>query len=312
MVSIQELGTVTMPLSLTQERTLNELARHLYKFLPGQAHPYADQSISFKGVAVSLGLGHFWSGGSKRPAISNLLSQTLEHRSGQFCSLIIEVVRKGMSYSENKGEPITREEITRLNELVAGVGFKVPELWDRQFLSELPSTDAHAQERATPTDSDLAGLSAELLEMASISAVDRGFRFEKFLGKMFEAFGLKPRSPFRIVGEQIDGSLQFQGETYLVEATWRNERVGQEELLAFSGKVAGKAQWSRGLLISYSGFSEDGLEAFARGKPTNVVGMAGLDLHEILEQGLSLAHVLEQKVRRAAETNQAYVPVRSL
>ena len=303
-----------MPLTLTQETMLNELAHHLYRFLPGKAHPYADQNISFEGVAATLRLNRFWPSGSKQPAISELLSRTLEQRSGQFCPLIVEVVRNEISYCSNKGEPITREEIQRLNDLVEKVGFKIPELWDPQFLDGLPrvQTVEEKVETATLTENASAGLISELLELNILSPVERGFRFEKFLAKVFEAFGLKPRSSFRIVGEQIDGSLQFQDETYLVEATWRNEKIGEEKLLTFSGKVAGKAQWARGLLISYSGFSEDGLEAFARGKPTRVVCMDGLDFHTILKRKLSLPNVLEQKVRTAAETNQAFVPVRNL
>ena len=255
-----------MPLTLTQETMLNELAHHLYRFLPGKAHPYADQNISFEGVAATLRLNRFWPSGSKQPAISELLSRTLEQRSGQFCPLIVEVVRNGISYCSNKGEPITREEIQRLNDLVEKVGFKIPELWDPQFLDGLPrvQTVEEKVETATLTENASAGLISELLELNILSPVERGFRFEKFLAKVFEAFGLKPRSSFRIVGEQIDGSLQFQDETYLVEATWRNEKIGEEKLLTFSGKVAGKAQWARGLLISYSGFSEDGLEAFRK------------------------------------------------
>ena len=303
-----------MPLTLTQETVLNELAGHLYRFLPGKGHIYAIQNISFEGVAAALNLNQFWPGGSKQPAISTLLCRTLEHRSGQFCPLIVEVVRRGMSYCSNKSEPITREEIKRINDLVEKVGFKIPELWEPQFLDGLPNVQPVEQttEPATLTEDDSAGLIAELMQLNSISPVERGFRFEKFLAKVFEAFGLKPRSSFRIVGEQIDGSLQFQDETYLVEATWRNDKIGEEKLLTFSGKVAGKAQWARGLLISYSGFSADGLEAFARGKPTRVVCMDGLDFHTVLERKLSLPNVLEQKVRAAAETNQAFVPVRSL
>ena len=140
----------------------------------------------------------------------------------------------------------------------------------------------------------------------------RGYAFETFLKDLFEAFKMAPRDAFRLVGEQIDGSLQFQAETYLIEATWRNEPVGQEELLAFSGKVAGKARWSRGLFISYAGFTEEGLEAFARGKPTAIVCMAGLDLYDILDKKLDLRTVLERKARRAAETNEAFVPARQL
>ena len=303
-----------MALSLTQQKILNELGQQIYRFVPGKAHPYADQRVSFEGVAASLRLDQFWPSGSKRPAIIQLLSSTLEHRSEQFCPLIVEVVRKGMTYCDNRGELIRREEITRINDLVAKIGFKIPELWDRQFIAGLPGAQVTEEdgENDTPSETELEDINRELLDLASLAPVERGFKFEKFLGRLFEVFGLEPRSPFRLVGEQIDGSFQLQGETYLVEATWRNERIGQEELLAFSGKVAGKAQWSRGLLISYSGFSENGLEAFARGKPTNVVCVDGLDLHDILGRKLNLRDALEQKVRKAAETNQAHVAVRSL
>ena len=80
----------------------------------------------------------------------------------------------------------------------------------------------------------------------------------------------------------------------------------------FSGKVTGKATWSRGLFISHSGFTPDGLEAFARGKPTSIICMDGLDLYHVIEGKLELRQVLEKKARRAAETNHAFVPVREL
>jgi restriction endonuclease Mrr len=78
------------------------------------------------------------------------------------------------------------------------------------------------------------------------------------------------------------------------------------------GKVEGKAQWSRGVFISYSGFTTDGLEAFARGKATRIVCMDGFDLHCILSHGLDLAEVIALKVRRAGETNDAFASVRNL
>lgn len=45
-----------MPLSLVQAQASNELAGHLYTFLPGKPRPFVDQSISFRGVVASLGL----------------------------------------------------------------------------------------------------------------------------------------------------------------------------------------------------------------------------------------------------------------
>ena len=58
--------------------------------------------------------------------------------------------------------------------------------------------------------------------------------------------------------------------------------------------------------------SEDGLDAFSRGRQTNLICMDGLDLYEVLSRRVSLVQVLEDKARRAAETNRAYVPVREL
>lgn len=140
----------------------------------------------------------------------------------------------------------------------------------------------------------------------------RGFAFESFLNELFASFRLAPRSSFRLVGEQIDGSFQLGQDVYLVEAKWQNDKTGVGDLLTFMGKIEGKAQWSRGLFISYSGFSQEGLEAFARGRATRIICMDGFDLYCILSHSLNLAEVVSRKMRRAGETNEAFVSVRDL
>jgi hypothetical protein len=299
-------------LTLKESQAVNELASHLYSFLPGTAHPYANQAISFAGVARDLRLAGYWTGGSKLPAISQLLEATLDRERGRFCDVVLEAVRRGMQYRMNKGAPITREEIKALNELVAEVGFKIPELHDSEFLKSLPHEPGAEEPGEPAAAASVDELRQSLRAVMALDPVQRGSAFEGFLNSLFSAFDLAPKKPFRPVGEQIDGSFQFQGETYLLEGTWRDKRVGEEELNAFSGKVRGKAEWSRGLHASYSGYTKDGLEGFARGKQTNIVCMDGLDIHDMLERGLNLRDVLERKVRRAAETNEAYVPVRQL
>ena len=303
-----------MSLSLTQTQAISQLAEVLYDFLPGKPHPYANQDVSFLGAARACGVESFWTGGSKRPAIVQLLSLTLERRGQQFCPLVLAIVRRGMTYRQNRGQPLTREAIESLNQGILQLDIKIPDLWDPRFLSGLPSAEPQKVATTRPALSDevIDGLNKELVGMTTRLPQERGYRFQRFLGELFEAHRLAPRSAFRLVGEEIDGSLQLGGETYLVEATWRGERVGQEELLAFSGKVSGKAQWSRGLMISYSGFTEGGLEAFARGRSTNIMCMDGLDLHLVLQERLDLASILEAKARKAAETNQSHVPVRDL
>jgi len=88
--------------------------------------------------------------------------------------------------------------------------------------------------------------------------------------------------------------------------------MAEADLLVFSGKVGGKAKWSRGISVSISGFTTDGLEAFARGKSTNIIAMDGLDLFHVVNGTLDLRTVIERKARAAAETNRTFVPVREL
>jgi hypothetical protein len=156
----------------------------------------------------------------------------------------------------------------------------------------------------------LTGLKEELTALASVAPQPRGYLFESFLKSLFDAYDLKAREPFRLVGEQIDGSFDLGNETYLLEAKWHNELTPAADLHVLQGKLEQKAAWARGLFVSYSGFTEDGLNAFGRGK--RVVCMDGRDIWEALERQLPLNHVLEQKVRRAAETGSTFVRVSDL
>ena len=213
-----------------------------------------------------------------------------------------------------KATPISRDEIENLNRIIAEVGFKIPELNEKKFLDSLPKSPRKepAAGRRLPTAEEYAKFKNDLVKLSAIPYQRRGLDFEDFLNRLFKLFGLAPRESFIITGEQIDGSFNFQGETYLVEATWRNEKVGQEELLIFSGKVSGKAKWSRGVHIAISGYTAEGLEAFSRGKATNMVCVDGYDLFFVLENQIDFAEVLATKVRRAAETNQSHVSAKEL
>jgi hypothetical protein len=225
---------------------------------------------------------------------------------------VIGIVRNGVVYRKTK-EPVTREEIERINGIIARIGYKIPDLHDPAFLDTLPRETVKADAaRVAPDRKSLAELQQQLILLQSMEPVPRGYAFETFLSCLFELFQLAPRGSFRLRGEQIDGSFRLHAEVYLLEAKWRNEQAALADLLTFSGKIEGKAQWSRGLFLSYSGLSADGLAAYARGRRTNIIAMDGLDLWHIVSGGLDLVEVLDRKARRAAETNQAFVQVRDL
>jgi hypothetical protein len=156
----------------------------------------------------------------------------------------------------------------------------------------------------------IASIKSDLLRLTTLGPQTRGYAFEAFLKGLFDAFGLAAQEPFRLRGEQIDGSFQLGSDVYLLEAKWHGEAIGVAELHTFHGKIEQKAAWTRGLFVSNSGFTGDGLVAFGRGK--RVICMDGLDLYEMLDREIPLPQALERKIRRAAETGSPFVRVRDL
>ena len=297
-------------LTLGEAQAVEDMADLLYDFLPGSGN----SRTAFPIAADYAGVGAFWVAGSKRPAIVQLLTTTLEQRRSQFTKLILAIVRQAMTYRRGKGTPLSRSEIDRLNGLLPGVQFKIPELLDPAFLSTFVEPK---REGAVPQANELSSskrqeLGSLLIEISGLSPRICGLRFECFIKYLIAGFGIASRDSFRVVGEQIDGSFKLQGHTYLVEAKWHGPKIGFADLMTFSGKVSGKASWSRGLFVSYSGFTDEGLEAFSRGRQTNLICMDALDLHQVLSGTVSLVDVLEEKARKAAETNRAFVHVRDL
>ena len=171
---------------------------------------------------------------------------------------------------------------------------------------------ATAQESPKPAFNfaQLDALKAQLIGLNKLAPHPRGYAFEAFLRDVFAAYHLQPREPFRNQGEQIDGSFLLGSDTYLLEAKWENRQIGQAELLIFEGKLGSKAAWARGLFVSYNGFTEQGLEAFGRGKRT--ICMNGHDMFDMLDRRIPFDHVIDRKARRAVETGRPFVPLRDL
>jgi len=177
------------------------------------------------------------------------------------------------------------------------------------------SKNADPSQTDAPSVASIDGRTSELLisrllEVTSLPPQKRGYELEAFLKEMFDAYDLCARASFRLTGEQIDGSFIMNNETYLLEAKWQGSPIGAANLHTFEGKLGEKASWSRGLFVSNSGFSVEGLQAFGRGK--RIICMDGFDISEMLRLKLPFVEVLQAKVRRAAETGSPFVSVRDL
>lgn len=167
------------------------------------------------------------------------------------------------------------------------------------------STEATKQRAKT---ADLSALTTAFRKMfgSAMTPQGRGRLFETFLKELFNRQSVKMGDPFRLVGEQIDGTFKFEGENYIVEAKWQDPSTSTSQLYTFAHKVDGKMH-GRGLFISVNGFSNESIKAIVHGKHIQTILMDGEDLTHVLEQRLNLESMLDYKIRAAQTRGDVYV-----
>lgn len=313
-----------MGFSLKEHNAITGMADVLYEFLPGSGSSQWRRHVTFGSIAAKVGVGDNWPGGSKKPAIVHLLSQTFERDRSLFRPLILEVVRAGIVYRQSKSNPISPCEIDILNGHILDLGFKFPELWDPDFRRSLglnPERRAKErieeviqQERLKETarnehQSTLEKLKLEFLSLHSqTDRAQAGFALERLLNQLFALFDLRPRQPFRVTGEQIDGSFELDHEVYLLEAKWEQSLLSEGPLLVFRGKIEGKSSITRGVFICLNGISVPAKTAITQGKQPTFFVVDGHDLMMILCGAADLVEFLRQRRRLLGEEGLVCVP----
>ncbi len=312
-----------MTLPLKQSRAIAEIAELLYDFLPGSGSSKWKGHVSYKTVAEKIGVGDFWQPGSKIPMITGLLERTLEHRRGRFEPLILEIVRAGLTYRNKQGSPVKPEEIDKLNGLILELDFKFPDLWDPDFKASLRADgtarakqhveSALKQEELRATQRTNRSVELEELKREFFTLHDNdnrqkaGLQLEKVLNRLFDLHGLSPREPFRVTGEQIDGSFELDHEIYLLEAKWKQDPIPESDLLVFRGKVEGKSKYTRGVFVAINGVSKEAATSITRGKQPTFFIIDGYDLTMLLEDNIALPDFLRKRQRLLAEEGKVIV-----
>ena len=139
-----------------------------------------------------------------------------------------------------------------------------------------------------------------------------GIALEHLLNRLFEAFNLHPRQPFRVVGEQIDGSFELDAQVYLLESKSEQNPLPEADLLVFRGKIEGRSTFTRGVFVALNDFTQPARDAVTRGKAPSFFVMNGHDLLMILSERISLPDFLRKRVRLLAEEGRVCVPFSEL
>jgi len=155
---------------------------------------------------------------------------------------------------------------------------------------------------------ELDELRRRFLEMHAMADVhERGRQFENFLNSLFALFDLSPRLAYSLENEQIDGSISFDTDDYIIEAKWTKEPVSREQADAFAKKVERKGKNALGLIVSVNDVSEPARRTYA--ESTCFMTLSGTDLFGVLEGRIALDEALRRKKRHANDTGSCYRPI---
>jgi hypothetical protein len=138
----------------------------------------------------------------------------------------------------------------------------------------------------------------------------RGKMFEVLLTDLFLLFDMEPRLSYSLAHEQIDGSLSFDTDDYIVEARWRKDRAEPGDLEIFKGKVERKGRNALGIFVSVEGFTAGALDEYATRSP--FVVFTGDDIYMVLDGRIKLDDLLRAKKRHVNETGDCHLPARTL
>ena len=118
------------------------------------------------------------------------------------------------------------------------------------------------------------------MALSSLDPQPRGYAFEGFLKRVLMRSGFCHAADSERLANRSTAALCCWRDISCWKQNAQRPDTGSRPS-RFQGKLNARVNWARGLFVSYSGFTLDGLLAYGRGG--SVICMDGLDLHDALK-----------------------------
>ena len=141
-----------------------------------------------------------------------------------------------------------------------------------------------------------------------IGTQEGGYEFQDWFYDLLDYFEITNRRPYNTNGRQIDGSLTYDGTTYLVELKFTDTQLCVTDIDSLRSKVEDKADNTMGIMVSISGYSGVAVDN-ASGRRGLLLLFDSQHLYMCLSGGLSFGELISRVRRHASQTGEAYLKV---
>ena len=135
-----------------------------------------------------------------------------------------------------------------------------------------------------------------------------GYAFQDWFYDFLDFCEIENRRPYNSGGRQIDGSLTFEGTTYLVELKFTADQSDATDIDSLKAKVKSKADNTMGIMVSISGYSSVAISE-ASGPRALLLLFDAQHIYLCLAGVLSFGDILSRVRRHASQTGESYLPV---
>lgn len=142
---------------------------------------------------------------------------------------------------------------------------------------------------------------------SAVGTQQGGYDFQDWFYDVLDFCEIQNRRPYVSAGRQIDGSLTWDGTTYLVELKFTAGQADATDVDSLRSKVDDKADNTMGILVSISSYSAVALTQ-ASGRKTTLLLFDAMHLYIFLAGTLSFGDILTRVRRHASQTGEAYLP----
>lgn len=151
----------------------------------------------------------------------------------------------------------------------------------------------------------LGSLRERFVAMKELDGQRRGYELEKLICELYRISNVPVEEPFKIIGEQIDGAIKYDGHFYLMEIRWREEKAAQSDIASLMIKVEGKLE-ARGLFLSMNGYTAEVLKSLPTGKSLRILLFDGIHLANVIYGMYTLGELLEHAISQASTRGNIY------
>ncbi|MCL2650757.1 MAG: restriction endonuclease [Candidatus Azobacteroides sp.] len=154
-------------------------------------------------------------------------------------------------------------------------------------------------------DSELSKIREQFLDAEKLTSQKRGYELEKIFTQLMRISGIPVEDSFKIIGEQIDGAIKYDGNYYLIELKWTTNPSAHQEVSSLYVKVEGK-MGARGLFISMNGYSKEIVESLPKGKEIKVLFFDGTHIANVIFGNYTFQELMEHAISQASLKSNIY------